>query len=140
VIPLPPSPLLPPNGFAPEALDDTVGESWRERVEDDERAHLRVGVDLRNRVADRSGDRIRDLFDALPRTERASHGGAGFARHHLEELDFAAISAATASRRSARRAQIATAAPSRASRSAVARPIPADAPVIAITRILSAYR
>ncbi len=51
----------------------------------------------------------------------------------------AAISAATASSRSARRAQIATAAPSRASRSAVARPMPADAPVIAITRISSAY-
>jgi hypothetical protein len=52
----------------------------------------------------------------------------------------AAISAATAASRSARRAQIATAAPGRASRSAVARPIPADAPVIAITRIASAYR
>ena len=41
--------------------------------------------------------------------------------------------------RSARRAQMTTAAPSRASRSAVARPIPADAPVIATTRISSAY-
>ena len=46
----------------------------------------------------------------------------------------AAISDASASRRSMRRAHITTEAPSRASRSAVARPIPADAPVIATTR------
>jgi len=48
----------------------------------------------------------------------------------------AAISAATFSSRSARRAQIATAAPSRANRSAVALPIPADAPVMAMTRVM----
>ena len=47
----------------------------------------------------------------------------------------AAISAATASRRSARRAQRSSLPPSRASRSAVARPMPADAPVIAMTRV-----
>jgi len=47
----------------------------------------------------------------------------------------AEISAAAASSRSSRRAQIATAAPSRARRSAVARPMPDDAPVIATTRI-----
>ena len=51
----------------------------------------------------------------------------------------ATISAATASSRSARRAQMSERAPSRASRRAVARPMPADAPVIAITRIAPAY-
>src|SRR3954469_10162532 len=47
----------------------------------------------------------------------------------------ARISSATCWSRSARRAQIATAAPSRATRIAVARPMPAEAPVIAMTRL-----
>jgi len=49
----------------------------------------------------------------------------------------AVISAAASWSRSARRAQITSAAPSRASRNAVARPMPADAPVIATTRLVA---
>src|SRR5213075_509514 len=45
-----------------------------------------------------------------------------------------AIASAMTSRRSRRRAQIAIDAPSRASRTATARPMPADAPLIATTR------
>ena len=51
----------------------------------------------------------------------------------------ASTSRAAASSISLRRAHIATAAPSRASRTAVARPMPAEAPVMATTRMSPAY-